>query len=132
MRYNNLENTVLAGKFITGKTIKIKIIDMETDGVVTLQTEDCTESTNIPGIYLWNTTNLPEGNGLKNLLYEMYDSDDSTVTFNGKFVYGGIQELANTQVIEKLNELLGDLADGVTLEDIEGLEDRFKNIRIMV
>ena len=89
MRYSENEETVLVGEFDTGKDIKIKILCLELDKLVTLEKEECEESEVFPGVYMFSTkyidkSTVPE---YANLLYHMYDEDGNY--YRGKFVYGG-------------------------------------------
>jgi len=91
MRYSNDESTVLVGTFETGKTIKIKVLNIVTDTLVSIKNNNCVESNHIEGVYLWPTNNIENAalkSGYHNLIYCMYD-DTSGKRFYGKFVYGG-------------------------------------------
>ena len=95
MRYASTENTVLAGIFDPGSTVNIKVINMENDSLVDITSNVCTESSNMPGIFLWSTSNINEVFSTNtNLLYQMYDTIGKT--FVGKFVYSGILDEINT------------------------------------
>lgn len=89
MRYNETENTVLAGIFKSGDIVTIKIINMETDELEELNSDICVESSHIAGSFLWSVTNMTNAPSLyyKNFMYEM---SNGVTKFYGKFIYGGI------------------------------------------
>lgn len=51
-------NTTVIGKFSTGQTVTIKLIETSTDTLIPLNTNSCTEYTNAPGWYYFNTSNI--------------------------------------------------------------------------
>jgi len=89
MRYSIEETTTLVGLFDTGLSVTIKVIDLNTDTLIDLTTNVCTESSNIPGVYLFSTSNinLNVDTGIVNLLYEMIDENGKK--YYGKFSMGG-------------------------------------------
>ena len=89
MRYSDKEVAILVGQFKSGSKVTIKILDIDHDLEIPLQTYNCYESNVIPGIYLWNTMNLDMSriDEFNNLLYEMKDENNNT--YYGKFVMGG-------------------------------------------
>jgi len=96
MRYKLSEDIILAGKLTVGATVTIKILDLATDTFIALTSNSCTESSNIPGLYLWSTNNITTTvTGYKNCYYEMTDNSN---TISGKFVYGGYIEDMDTQL----------------------------------
>ncbi len=99
MRYSEQETTTLAGKFNENDSVTIKIINMAGDILEDLDSNICTESDHIPGIFLWdmnNITNIPTG--YDNYLYEM---TNGTKVFFGKFIFGGyLDESALEPVVE--------------------------------
>ena len=106
MRYVKTENTILAGELSPSSTAKIKLINMQSDELLTINSNVCTESTHIPGTYLWNTSNIDSSlfsnlTTPMNVLYMMYNVSDPTKTFKGKFVIGG--ELNNLSTITNLD-----------------------------
>jgi len=94
MRYTIDENTTLAGNLPINLETTIVLINMKDDTLIPLTDNLCIESKNIPGVYLWNTSNIDliaRNNILyENILYEMRSGDKY---FRGKFVYGGYTEL---------------------------------------
>lgn len=106
MRYVKTENTILAGELSPSSTVKIKLINMQSDELLIINSNICTESTHIPGTYLWNTSNIDSSlfsnlTTPMNVLYMMYNVSDPTKTFKGKFVIGG--ELNNLSTITNLD-----------------------------
>lgn len=89
MRYSNTEETILVGIFEPGTTVNIKIIDLATDNIIKLNSDVCTPSDHIPGIYRYSTTNIDKNTvpAYANLLFCMTDVDGNV--YYGKFVYGG-------------------------------------------
>lgn len=103
MRYASNENTTLAGIFEPGSNVKIKIINMQDDSLVAVTTDQCTESSNLPGVFLWDTANISQTFDTNtNLLYQMYDANGKT--FVGKFVYSGVLDEIST-IISKINNV---------------------------
>jgi hypothetical protein len=89
MRYGETENTILLGNFPTSGTVTIKIIDLSDDSLVSLTSNSCVESTNIPGLYKFDVSaNMTLPSTYKNYAYEMTDGLN---VFRGKFVYGDVQ-----------------------------------------
>jgi len=88
MRYSSNENTTLVGQLTPNRVVTIKIINILTDTVIPLTNNVCVESNHIPGLYLWNTSNLSIDaiTGYTNLIYEMRQG---TEVYYGKFIYGG-------------------------------------------
>jgi len=93
MRYASSENTTLLGKFSPGKRVTITILDLQTDKQVNLSSDICFESNILPGLYLWNTSNINDLAlmGYHDMYYRMMDQDGNT--FDGKFVLGGYVDL---------------------------------------
>jgi len=92
MRYSEKEETVLVGTFDPGLDVKIKILNLDTDSLITLKTDKCLESEHIPGVYMFSTINIDKNTVPKyaNLLYEMYDGEIDRQY--GKFIYGGYMD----------------------------------------
>lgn len=90
MRYSEEETTTLVGQFKPGQTVKIKLIELASDALVSVNNDICIESVHMPGMYLWKTTNITDSTlvGYTNLLYEMKCVEDGKL-FYGKFVFGG-------------------------------------------
>ena len=87
MRYKLSEDITLIGKLPSAGTVTIRVLDLETDTLISLASDSCTESAIISGLYRWGTSNISSTiTGYKNLYYEM---TDGTNTVSGKFVYGG-------------------------------------------
>jgi len=109
MRYGLTENSVLVGQLPTGGTVTIKLIDLATDNLISLTNNNCTESLNMPGVYMWNTNNLAVGaiTGYSNVLYEMSDGVEK---YYGKIVIGGYVDSNGTVdltgIITDLTEVL--------------------------
>ena len=96
MRYKLSEDISLAGKLPAGATVSVKIIDLATDSIVALTSNSATESLNIPGLYLWNTSNISSAvSGYKSCYYEFTDGAN---VVSGKFVYGGYMEDSDTKL----------------------------------
>lgn len=90
MRYSNDEDAILVGIFKPNQNVKIKVLNLQNDLVITLKTDTCLESASIPGVYRWSTTSISDDrltSGFYNLFYEM--TGDNGVKFYGKFIYGG-------------------------------------------
>lgn len=107
MRYTTQEGsdgTVLAGMLPAGGAVTITIIDMKNDLPLDLNTVMCTESTNIPGVYLFDIANITNSvNTFTNCLYSM---TDGTKTFYGKFVINGYVEFEDIgDILTKLTNL---------------------------
>jgi len=99
MRYALGENSVLVGQFDTGNTVTIKLLVLDNDLLLTLNSNSCLESTKIPGIFMWNTSNISTTNNLSgytNVLYEMVSNTGKK--YYGKIVYAGYVE--NNQPID--------------------------------
>lgn len=93
MRYKSTENTVLAGQLPPSTSVTIKIINMETDELIELNDSVCVESIHIPGVYLFNTSNITTQLDIyTNCLYEMsgLDNKGALKKFYGKIVIGGL------------------------------------------
>jgi len=109
MRYGITENSVLVGQLPTGGTVTIKLIDLATDNLITLTSNACVESLNIPGLYMWNTNSLAVDAiiGYSNVLYEMTDGIEK---YYGKIVIGGYVDSNGTVdltgIITDLTEVL--------------------------
>jgi hypothetical protein len=98
MRYSVDEENGLIGIFATGKTVTIKLLNIITDTLVDITTNVCHESTKIPGVYIWSTSNIINSkeylDTYVNMLYEMRSDDDKV--YYGKFIYGGYVEKLDT------------------------------------
>jgi hypothetical protein len=108
MRYAQTENTWLLGNLPPGKTVTIVIVDIDTDNAPILLSNECVESTHIPGLYIFDVlTNLPV-TSYKNFAYEMSDGENA---FRGKFVYGGALpadvKSINEEPVTNINDLSG-------------------------
>ena len=98
MRYSIGEDAILVGQFSPGSVVTIKIIVLDNDNLLVLDNINCYESTNMPGIFMWNTNNISDTNNINgyiNLLYEMTNTEDEK--YYGKIVYGGYPD-DNTDV----------------------------------
>lgn len=89
MRYMKQENTWVLGNLTPASTVMITIVNLEDDSLVTLATNNCTESAHIPGMYSFDieTNIVTPPTGYVNYAYQMQDSEGNT--FRGKFIYGG-------------------------------------------
>jgi len=97
MRYSLTEKPILAGHLDTTNPVTIKIVEMKTDTLLTLNTDVCNASVNIPGVFLFDTTNIiQQFDVYTNLMYEM---TDGSIKFYGKFVMSGYIDvtLKNTE-----------------------------------
>lgn len=111
MRYAIGENSVLVGEFPPGSTVRIKILILENDNLLTLNTDVCLESSKLPGIYTWKTSNININNninGLVNLLFVM--TSEIGQKYYGKILYaanfGTGSDVDLTPVIEMGNEII--------------------------
>jgi len=93
MRYTKDENTILAGNLPTGGDVTIKIINMDTDDLLTLDTDACTESDNIPGLFKFDTVNITDDR--TDMISCLYEMSDGTKTFRGKFILSGYVNTAS-------------------------------------
>jgi len=104
MRYSLNENSVLVGQFEPGSTVNIEILLLETDTLLILDDDVCAESSFMPGVFTWNTSNLSDLNninGYVNLLYKM--TSDQGDDYYGKFVFGGYVDLIDDDVAEDVH-----------------------------
>lgn len=101
MRYSSNENTTLAGKFPPGSSVTIKIVNIDTDSLLTLTNNICQESIHIPGLFLFNTSKINANlSTYTNCAYEM---TDGTNIFYGKFVYAGyVDQIAKQTEVDLL------------------------------
>jgi len=110
MRYSESEITTLVGIFKPSQVVKIKIIEVSNDQLVTLVSDTCIESQHMPGVYMWKTTNINQtllaGNGYTNMVYQM--TCDQGKVFHGKFVFGGYvdDKVLLTDSIAKLDKII--------------------------
>lgn len=104
MRYVKTENTILAGELPSDSTVKIKLINMQTDELLTIISDVCVPSQHIPGTYLWNTDNIDQSifdnlTSPISVLYMMY-VPNTLFKFKGKIVIGGeLNQLSNINTI---------------------------------
>jgi len=94
MRYLIGEDTHLVGLFESGKTITIQILNLDTNALFELTTNQCIESS-IPGVYIFPTSNIiNKPDSYTNCFYKM--EDDTGNYFVGKFVLGGYPDYIDT------------------------------------
>jgi hypothetical protein len=87
MRYSIEEKTVLAGQFDGGVSVSIVIVNIDTDTPLSLVTNVCLESDHIPGLFLFDTTNI--STVLTQYTSCAYYMTDGSKNFYGKFSLGG-------------------------------------------
>lgn len=90
MRYSHNEDTSLLASMTPGKNVTIQILHLATGNLINLVTDVCNESTQMPGLYTWRTSNIDEPSLLTDyhdLYYRMTDEDGKF--FEGKFTFGG-------------------------------------------
>ncbi len=105
MRYSNDESAILVGLFNPGQVVTIKVVNLQTDAVIALDTSTCLESEQIPGMYRWSTTTISDNSltaDFYNLFYEMTAEDGER--FYGKFIYGGYVDKAISIDLTNMND----------------------------
>jgi hypothetical protein len=94
MKYLLKEEVILVGDLTPNSNVTIKLIDIETDKEIPLETNICKESKIEPGIYLFSTKNIDYKNLVKkeayNIVYVM--SDEYGKKSIGKVVIGGLEK----------------------------------------
>ena len=100
MRYSENEETVLVGILEPNMNVKIKIINLDSDALVSLKTDNCIESKHEGGVYMFSTKNIDKSTVPEhaNLLYVM-TTEEGDRQF-GKFVYGGYMDEPITVTVE--------------------------------
>ena len=90
MRYKIGENIQLGGLLPANATVTIRVLSMATDTLLALSSNVCSESSVIPGLYMWSTGNIADSvTGYSTMYYEMTDGVNIV---SGKFTFGGYVE----------------------------------------
>jgi len=91
MRYSKNEHVVVVGVLPANSVVKIKIINVANDALLSLTDDNCVESTHIEGVYLWSTVNIANSEDITtytNLVAQMYVVGGDAKHY-AKFVIGG-------------------------------------------
>ena len=103
MRYLISEDTHLVGVFDPDKTVSIQILNLDTNTLFDLVTNQCVESA-IPGVYIYSTSNIiNKPDSYTNCFYKM--EDDAGNYFVGKFVFGGYPDQA-FELTSNINDIV--------------------------
>ena len=104
MRYKTNEDIILTAILPIGVDVTIRILDLVNDVIVILDTNVCTESVFMPGVYTWDTDNIT---GIidthRTMLFEMTDGTNTVI---GTFIYGGYIDTLGSPV-ENANAVWG-------------------------
>lgn len=110
MRYSELENTQLVGMLFPNRTVTIKLIDMATDTLISINDSTCVESNHMPGVYIWKTVYLNRTNLVvpATLLYEMTSAEDKR-KYYGKIIIGGyLDKISDIDtLVDDTKEIMG-------------------------
>ena len=110
MRYSSSESTTLAGKFTPGSSVTIKVVNIDTDSLLTVTSNVCNESIHIPGLFLFSTNKI--NSSLQPFTNCAYEMTDGTNIFYGKFVYGGyVDQLPRRNEVQ---DLISNLQTSIT------------------
>lgn len=115
MRYTNEEVTGLVGKLGIDEIVTIKVVHIPSDTLVEVASDICIESDHIPGMYMWDTSNM----GVPVSGAYMYEMTDGTKVSPGKFTIGG--------AMDNLSEILTALGSINTEADFHTWLDSYVN-----
>jgi hypothetical protein len=111
MRYSLNENTDLPCNLEPGSNnVTIKIIQLRNDisdnfRVVTLKTNVCEECSEMPGLYLWNTSNIDEELiGYNGYIYQMTNNETGSID-RGKVILGKTEDGVDEDLADIINKL---------------------------
>lgn len=113
MRYSLTEDTVLVGTLFPNRTVKIKLIDLATDALITISNDNCYESNHLPGVYTWKTQYLNKDTLITpcTLLYEMTSVEDKRKCY-GKIVIGGyLDKISDIDIVVAKTTEINDTVD---------------------
>jgi hypothetical protein len=117
MRYVKTENTILAGELAPSSTVKIKLINMQSDELLTINSNVCIESTHIPGTYLWNTSNI-DSSPITNLPLNVLVGSDTLYIIYKTFI--GVVKFENNE--ESIFEVFHKYVPGICVDSIQTFE----------
>lgn len=101
MRYKEEETTSLVGKLDSAKEVTIKVVHAGTDTLMNVSSNVCTESQHIPGMYIWETSNM--ATALTGAF--IYQMTDGVKVSPGKFTRGDAMEyLTEAPTVEAIYE----------------------------
>jgi len=107
MRYSKNENSILVGNFSTGTEVTIRVLSLDTNEELILDTNKCIEHDDQQGLYMWSTKNINYSNKIDhyaNLVYIMSNGVDNDTM--GKFTYSGYLDDNNDLINTKLDMLI--------------------------
>lgn len=134
MKYQQL-GTRLLGYLTPNTNVKIKIIDVKEDIIVTVQTDVCVESTSLPGLYIFNT-NLIDITTLDDK-YKTSGIDSNYESLELAYImknelgetYGGKVVIDNDlRILIKMNDSIAKIPDNVWNLLSEDEQSTYKNL----
>ena len=134
MKYQQL-GTRLLGYLTPNTNVKIKIVDVKEDIVVSVQTDVCIESTSMAGLYIFNT-NLININSLNDKYKttgpeSTYESLELAYIMKNELgeTYGGKVVIDNDlRILIKMNDSIAKIPDNVWNLLSEDEQTSYKNI----